>query len=105
MEFNEQVLRRLLWIRHGCSKEDLYGNDGDMICNNCLLDFSRDPLHVIEQTLMKKTNDDALMEGVLEDLLGSVRLDYIRYRSRFIRRYISERLEPLIIKFLHRTRE
>jgi hypothetical protein len=103
MESNEQILRRLLWLRHGCPKEDLYGGDGDMICNNCLLDFNHDPLIFIEQSLMRQVtnqNDYAFMRAVLDDILGSIRLDYIKYNSHSVRKYISKRLEPLIMKFL-----
>jgi len=40
-------LRRLLWLRHGC--EGLYGDDGEMQCGVCLLDFKRDPVDVVER--------------------------------------------------------
>lgn len=39
-------LRELLWLRHGC--EGLYGDDGEMQCGQCLLDFKRDLVDVIE---------------------------------------------------------
>jgi len=32
-------LRELLWLRHGCV--GLYGDDGEMQCGACLLDFKR----------------------------------------------------------------
>jgi hypothetical protein len=39
MNDENELLRHLLWIRHGCSA--LYGDDGEMQCGNCLIDFKR----------------------------------------------------------------
>ena len=33
--------RRLLWLRHGCPREALYGDDGEMSCGRCCIDFAR----------------------------------------------------------------
>ncbi len=38
----EYKLRRLLWLNHGCIFASLYGDDGEMQCNKCLIDFKRD---------------------------------------------------------------
>lgn len=38
---DELILRRLLWIRHGCHYTDLYADDGEMQCNKCKIDFKR----------------------------------------------------------------
>lgn len=35
----EQILRKLLWLRHGCPFPALYGDDGEMQCGNCRIDF------------------------------------------------------------------
>lgn len=40
--------RRLLWLRHGCNVYALYGDDGEMQCNFCGLDFKRDSASRIE---------------------------------------------------------
>lgn len=40
------VLRRMLWLRHGCNA--LYGDDGEMQCGACLIDFKRLPAEDIE---------------------------------------------------------
>ena len=40
----ELNVRRGLWINHGCSPAALYGDDGQMQCGACLLDFKADPL-------------------------------------------------------------
>ena len=45
---DELILRKLLWIRHGCSVADLYCDDGEMSCGECLIDFKRDTPKQIE---------------------------------------------------------
>jgi len=44
-------LRELLWIRHGCNS--LYGDDGEMQCGTCLIDFKRDPAEQIESVFVR----------------------------------------------------
>lgn len=43
MDNNEKVLRELLWLNHGCPVNSLYGDDGEMQCNKCNIDFKRMP--------------------------------------------------------------
>lgn len=38
------MLRTELWMRHGHSGAALYGDDGEMQCHECLLDFRREPV-------------------------------------------------------------
>ena len=45
----EMILRRLLWLRHGCESPALYGDDGEMQCNKCVIDFKRNPVAYIER--------------------------------------------------------
>ncbi len=49
----EQKYRRLLWLSHAkyTHSANLYGDDGEMQCNKCSLDFKRDPIEKIEQKL------------------------------------------------------
>jgi hypothetical protein len=42
LESGELELRQLLWLRHGCPITALYGDDGEMQCNRCRIDFKRD---------------------------------------------------------------
>ncbi len=37
---SEKILRKLLWLQHGHTA--LYGDDGEMQCSECMLDFKRD---------------------------------------------------------------
>lgn len=45
-------LRRLLWLSHGCL--GLYGDDGEMQCGHCLIDFKRDTVEQIEKRLVER---------------------------------------------------
>lgn len=42
------ILRELLWSAHSCSPQYQYGDDGEMQCQACVLDFKRDSVKVIE---------------------------------------------------------
>ncbi len=42
-EAENRKLRRLLWMRHGCPLEAAYGDDGEMQCRACRVDFKREP--------------------------------------------------------------
>ena len=60
----EQRARTGLWLTHGCPYHALYGDDGEMQCNNGarhgLLDFKRDPWY----TLYRSVTDAQLRERV-----------------------------------------
>jgi len=43
-----KLLRKLLWLRHGCPVHILYGDDGEIQCGKCLIDFKRSPAEEIE---------------------------------------------------------
>ena len=46
-------LREMLWVNHGCEIARLYGDDGEMQCGSCCIDFKRNTLeHIIK--LMKE---------------------------------------------------
>ncbi len=49
----ERILRRLLWLRHGCDPRGLYGDDGEMQCHECMTDFKRMPAAMIEERFGK----------------------------------------------------
>ena len=44
----ELMLRKLLWLNHGCNFTALYGDDGEMQCQKCMLDFKRDSAQKIK---------------------------------------------------------
>jgi hypothetical protein len=37
----------MLWLRHGCNIAGLYGDDGEMQCGRCLIDFKRNSIDSI----------------------------------------------------------
>ena len=47
MTGDEKTLRCLLWLRHGC--DALYGDDGELQCISCGIDFKRDSAADIAQ--------------------------------------------------------
>lgn len=44
-------LRKLLWLLHGCGRNSLYGDDGEMQCGHCIIDFKRNSVEQIELRL------------------------------------------------------
>lgn len=52
-----KTLRKLLWLDHGCPLSALYGDDGEMQCHKCMIDFKRTPAKDIEGRLLKRALD------------------------------------------------
>ncbi len=50
---SDKELRQLLWFRHGCGITHLYGDDGEMQCGACLIDFKRDSPEKIKQRFVQ----------------------------------------------------
>ena len=47
-------LRELLWFNHGHTDSPmLYGDDGEMQCNTCMIDFKRDSVEEIERKIIE----------------------------------------------------
>lgn len=69
-------LRKELWLKHGCGGAALYGDDGEMQCNSCLLDFKRNSVDQIvtriwESDLKRgRESIDAARESQKESKLG-----------------------------------
>lgn len=53
MTADEKTLRELLWLQHGCHSAALYGDDGEMQCLACLIDFKRNTVESIEKRFYK----------------------------------------------------
>lgn len=47
----EATFRKGLWVNHGCPFAALYGDDGEMQCGSCRIDFKREPLAELCETL------------------------------------------------------
>jgi len=52
---NEEILRELLWMEHQC--EGKYGDDGEMQCGKCLIDFRRDSAKDIAIKTQKRNDE------------------------------------------------
>ncbi len=50
---DNKELRKLLWLNHGCSITTLYGDDGEMQCSSCRMDFKRDSIDLISKRMIK----------------------------------------------------
>ena len=48
IESENIILRRMLWLMHGCPQSFLYGDDGEMQCHRCGIDFKRMTAQKIE---------------------------------------------------------
>lgn len=59
------ILRRLLWVRHGCPFAALYKDDGEMQCVACGIDFSRDSAEAIEARFIKLGFERLKKEGLV----------------------------------------
>lgn len=44
----EALWRKLLWLRHHATTAGLYGDDGEMQCGQCMIDFKRNAPSQIE---------------------------------------------------------
>lgn len=64
-QLDSERLRKLLWIRHGCSISALYGDDGELQCGRCLIDFKRLTAEKIESIFQR--NNDAARAAVKEN--------------------------------------
>lgn len=56
----ERILRKLLFMSHGASGHHLYGDDGELQCNSCMIDFKRDSV----ESIALKTNKYYMREYI-----------------------------------------
>ena len=67
----ELELRRLLWLHHGHSR--LYGDDGEMQCSECPLDFKRDPVERISTVIeLRNFAQQYLSKEVVNQVLSDI---------------------------------
>lgn len=57
----EQALRREWWLNHGHDYSAMYGDDGEMQCNACAVDFKRAPLDELRQVVFVARAIDSLI--------------------------------------------
>ena len=51
LKFDNRKLRYLLARQHDSAKHMIYGDDGELQCSGCWIDFRRDPVADIERKL------------------------------------------------------
>jgi hypothetical protein len=66
MSREEEILRELLWSHHGFG-HCLYGDDGELQCQTCCLDFARDPVDRIQKVFFR---NDLILAGFHNALQG-----------------------------------
>lgn len=49
----ERLARRYMWVGHGCESRYLYGDDGEMQCHHCGLDFKRGDLEWLDKRVQE----------------------------------------------------
>jgi len=64
-------LRKLLWLIHG--HQGLYGDDGEMQCGQCQIDYKRDPIETIESKRwdrgIRQLNENEILRGIVQSLV------------------------------------
>lgn len=81
MEDSEKLLREMLWLRHGCSSRVLYGDDGKMFCNSCMIDFVNDSPEKIQarfwvlaqqraEQFINPVDPDALLANLKKNIIS-----------------------------------
>ena len=54
----EPKWRRFLWLNHGCPPMAAYGDDGEMQCNACGIDFKRRTADEISEYFLRKNQPE-----------------------------------------------
>jgi len=72
IEEENQILRKFLWLNHGCESHFLYGDDGEMQCNCCMIDFKRDSIRkitrIIDYKKMKSMYGDEAAKAFFQNI-------------------------------------
>lgn len=92
LEEENKILREYLWLNHGCSYPALYGDDGNMQCLKCMLDFKKDTIETIQDKFAQKQVE--FLEKVYSYIEGVKALDLIPENSPE-REKAEEALDPL----------
>lgn len=50
----ERLLRREWWLNHGHGAASLYGDDGEMQCFRCVVDYGRSPIRDLYRHVMTR---------------------------------------------------
>ncbi len=50
-------LRKIWWLSHGCPISALYGDDGELQCSGCMVDFKRESYAEIMDKIWRKNRE------------------------------------------------
>ena len=62
---DDKTLRYWLWLKHGHT--GIYGDDGEMQCSECGLDFKRDPVERIDNVFTRQAQEAAFALLAVEE--------------------------------------
>ena len=68
-EQEEMFLRQMLWLSHGCPFPALYGDDGEMQCNSCMIDFKRMEPSEILSIRKKRAVENLQKMGMIKKMM------------------------------------
>ena len=69
----EEEIRQTLWLGHGC--QGLYGDDGEMQCGACCIDFKRDSFQRIAKLIRARPNEwEKVLTEAAEKLMEQARI-------------------------------
>jgi len=71
LERENVELRRMWWFNHGCEFSALYGDDGEMQCGSCLIDFKRDTVETIGERILSNALKSISQED-LRDMFNKI---------------------------------
>jgi len=74
LKIENEILRKNLWLRHGCIFSNLSGWDGEMFCYACEIDFKRDFAQKIDKRLheLSKERDKKKVEEKEKNLAEDI---------------------------------
>lgn len=81
------ILRRLLWLSHSCPSHGLYGDDGEMQCHTCGIDFKRSDIKAIEVAFNKRS-EQKLIEA-LQNRKVNVKIDFKLKKDDEVKVYVA----------------
>lgn len=68
------ILKQLLWLNHGCPSHALYGDDGEMQCHACMVDFKRSDAKAIEVAFNRRSEQKFI--EALQNRKVNVKIDF-----------------------------
>jgi len=90
----DEALRRVVWLNHGCPMPALYGDDGEMQCNICYIDFKRMSGSDIEKRLY-----DNMVKKMHERTSAKPPDEAVKEALGWVERFLDTYGYPLVSEF------